>query len=38
LFHVLELQEVKLQRILHKISQSLSESIKLDDIRVITSP
>jgi hypothetical protein len=42
-FHVLELQEVKLQRILQKISQSLSGSehfcgsIQLDVIRVITS-
>jgi hypothetical protein len=42
-FHVLELQEVKLQRIFQKISQSLSGSehfcgsIQLDVIRVITS-
>jgi hypothetical protein len=43
-FDVLELQEVNLQRILQKISQSLSRSkyfcgsVQLDIIRVITSP
>jgi hypothetical protein len=43
-FHILELQEVKLQRILQKISHNLSGSeyfcgsAQLDVIRVITSP
>jgi hypothetical protein len=37
-FHVLELQDVKLQRILQKISQSLTGSVQLVVIRVITSP